>query len=485
MAANDMCTQNEPLNIYKLLDAFKILGGNEMGQIDYKVLKFLLIQDGCMSEDDVASILNDESCKNGDFVDYMNLCISIISTKAIYNHLILENKKISRRDNINSRTFTRRKGGPHLSLSTDANGTNFSDHGLQNIYAQCLRGSFFNIRNISEVTGHRYSLEIYEASTVEIIAKAIDFSGGFTVSPSIEILVFLEHDESNKTLVGYSTFRNSEGYCTVHTVLKKGKYLLVPVVLNIEEHESAGDEEVDITSLMGSTAEGKVTLTTAGKAALRTIYDNIDLDGNGLLSQREFDLFIQHIAGESAADEWSTVEDNFEMENGQLTFEGFLSLYEMALEADPQDVISMLYKMGLNNSLQLDTAIPFLLTVNSEVKRSLLQPLPVVAFVPLVEKVLCKIATEQGECSKVRNMNDLALYVHKLPYRVTVAVQNQSHSNIVLRLDCSGSQNCVSHRKTLDYTVQVCSKSCAIGHHLFPVDFDQAWTIDCIETLIK
>lgn len=437
-----------------------------------------------MSEDDVASVLDDESCKNGSFVDYMNLCISIISTKAIYNHLISENKKISRRENINSRTFTRRKGGSHLSVSADSRGANFTDHGLQNIYAQCLRGSFFNIKNINEVTGHHYFLEIHETSTVEIIAKAIDLAGGFTVSPSIEVLVFLEHDESNKTLVAYSTFRNSEGYCTVHTSLKKGKYLLVPVVLHIEEHKNDGEEEADITSLMGSSAEGKVTLTATGKAALRTVYDNIDLDGNGLLSQREFDLFIQHIAGESAADEWSTVEDNFEMENGQLTFEGFLSLYKMALEADPQDVISMLNKMGLNNLLHLDMAVPFLLTVNSEVKKSLLQPLPIVAFMPLVEKVLCKIATEQGECSKIRNMNDLALYVHKLPYRVTVVVQNQSHSNIVLRLDCSGSQNCVSHRKTLDYTVQVPPKSCAIGHHLFPVDFDQAWTVDCIETLI-
>lgn len=68
-------------------------------------------------------------------------------------------------------------------------------------------------------------------------------------------------------------------------------------------------------SLIHIEEDSVITLTAACESALKSVFNSIDLDENGLLSQLEFDYFIQHTAGETAADEWSTIEGiGFELE---------------------------------------------------------------------------------------------------------------------------------------------------------------------------
>jgi len=263
---------------------------------------------------------------------------------------------------------------------------------------------------------------------------------------------------------------------------KKGKYIIVPVLLKWPEKGSK-NRSVNLSSLIDLSDDGDIVITEACELALKIVFDTIDLDKNGLLSQLEFDLFIQHTSGETAADEWSTIEDNFKMEDHQLTFDGFVELYKMVLQTDPTDVTNMFSLMGMNEILEQENAHPFTLIIQSNCCRFLLSPLPVASYSIPVEKGLCKMAVEQGVTKKVKNMNDLFLYTHKLPQRVTIVIQNQSHSKVRVRLDCSKSINCQSHRNVLDYTVEVSPRTSIIGHHLFPIDSKKDWNFECTDEL--
>lgn len=81
----------------------------------------------------------------------------------------------------------------------------------------------------------------------------------------------------------------------------------MPVLLSWCAKETL-TEAVNLASLIDMNDNGEVVLTPACERALRVVFDTIDLDKNGLLSQLEFDLFIQHTSGETAADEWFTIE---------------------------------------------------------------------------------------------------------------------------------------------------------------------------------
>ncbi|XP_035231656.1 EF-hand calcium-binding domain-containing protein 7-like isoform X1 [Stegodyphus dumicola] len=348
------------------------------------------------------------------------------------------------------------------------------------MFIQVIQGSIFHLNE--DLLGNRYQLEILENALVEIFIKPIPNSGGNVCNIPIEVLVF--QDNKSKPFISSTPFINSEGFCTMQFNLRKGKYVVIPVLLKWDKVKSTtSSESLDFESLLNIDEKKQAALTPDCERALKEIYDLIDLDGNGLLSQTEFDLFIQHTSGETAADEWSTIEDNFKMEDGQLTFEGFLELYTMVIQTDPADVKNMFEQMGMNESLELANAQPFVLVAKSKTTKFVLRPLCVTSYCNIAEKVLRKMAVEQGNSHKVKKMNDLLLYTHKLQHRVTIVIQNQSHSKVTVRLDCNKSQNCQSHQNSLDCYFEVPPRTSMLGHHLYPVDPELTWSVECTESL--
>lgn len=101
-----------------------------------------------------------------------------------------------------------------------------------------------------------------------------------------------------------------QGCCAIKYHFKKGRYIIVPVIFNWHEERTKSSDPVNLAYLIDLTDDGHVELTPACENALKIVFNTIDLDQNGLLSQLEFDLFIQHTSGETAADEWSTIEGN-------------------------------------------------------------------------------------------------------------------------------------------------------------------------------
>ncbi|GFT91792.1 EF-hand calcium-binding domain-containing protein 7 [Nephila pilipes] len=463
--------------IERFLSAFKTLSGNELGFIDYEYFKQLLQQNHSSDSKDILDLIKTENHVKNDKLDFVSLCSSVLSVKAVFNSALENGKAIIQSPRIDTRTFTRNKGSARISNSpNDKTVTNLhSERG----YSKFLKGMLFNVNG--ELFSYRYQLEILENSVIEIFATAVSSKGELDAAFPVEILVF--QDGKNKIFVTSSSLKNNDGYCSVKFNFKKGKYILIPILLKWNMMGKCNSfDSLNLESLIHIEEESNITLTPACENALKIIFDCIDLDENGLLNQSEFDYFIRHTSGETAAEEWTTIEDNFKMENHQLTFDGFLELYKMVLQTDPSDVMNMLQQMGMNESLELENAMPFRLVVKSTGAKFNIHPLPVSPYREVSDKVLRKLAVEQGVSRKVKNMNDLFLFTHHLAHRATLVIQNQSHSKIMLKLDCNKSVNCESHRGSLDLSVEVLPRTSVIGHHLFPVDHTQEWMVECTES---
>ncbi|KAK2138334.1 hypothetical protein NP493_7990g00002, partial [Ridgeia piscesae] len=147
--------------------------------------------------------------------------------------------------------------------------------------------------------------------------------------------------------------------------LKKGKYFLIPFSTGCRFQKR--DSEPSGETKLVRKKDDNYLLSKAFKEALHEIFDVCDLDGNGLLSRAEFTWFNQRTSGEDVGDvEWGVVEENVNMQDGELTKKGFIELNQMEAddnEGDVEDLWVTLNFMGYNKLLELDEACPFTLEV--------------------------------------------------------------------------------------------------------------------------
>ena len=101
---------------------------------------------------------------------------------------------------------------------------------------------------------------------------------------------------------------------------------------------------------MSMTRFPKIRLTRDFQQLLAEMFVKVDLDSNGSLSRTEFNLFNWRTSGEEVADEeWTVVEENFPLKNGELTLDGFLTLHHMEAEdndGDPSELKVTVEAMG-------------------------------------------------------------------------------------------------------------------------------------------
>ena len=122
--------------------------------------------------------------------------------------------------------------------------------------------------------------------------------------------------------------------CVVFRIghLDSGTYLLVPNTTGcrLKKRKAQPNSSLPLVTKSGS---GSVTLTQEFRHVLGDIYEQVDLDGSRTLSRTEFNLFNWRTSGEEVQDdEWEVVKDNFALENGELSLEGFMQLHQMEAE---------------------------------------------------------------------------------------------------------------------------------------------------------
>lgn len=331
------------------------------------------------------------------------------------------------------------------------------------------KGSFF-IDKKGMISSHHYKLHLTKDSEVFLTIRSTKNKKADQLR-AIDMAVFCI--DKNSEVVAFTESKLGPKYC-FRCELEKGTYSLITFTtgcwLSVREAEPA--KQVNLTTGHGE----NLKLSKIFKEALSEIFDGCDLNGNGYLSREEFDLFQFKSGGDLCDDDaWEIMKGNFEMKDDEITLKGFLDLNMMEAQdadGDPNDLWLTLENMGYNKALELDQASPFLLEVFCNRCRPTIEVNSVVENKneAVRKAVVSSVLNNVTKKENIKGMRDLVLFKYESAIRVTLALQNMSHSDVVVRVDCSSSKNCLSHRGNLDYTIQVDANSTEVVHHFVPQD---------------
>ncbi|KAK0043957.1 EF-hand calcium-binding domain-containing protein 7-like isoform X1 [Biomphalaria pfeifferi] len=350
------------------------------------------------------------------------------------------------------------------------------------------KGTFF--LEDSSIISHVYTLNLTEDSDVWISIQPLKIgeSGEALDGTFIDTALFVI-DEDDNSFVAFTETKDIRGKYGLRCNMTKGKYLLIPFTTGCRlkpKKETAMKEAKLIMKEKGD----KIVLTRGFKKALEDIFEMADLDGNRLLSREEFNWYNMRTSGEEVADdEWSVVEDNIELDKGQITLAGFIKLNEMEAEdneGDTEDLWITLSAMGFNKSLLLDEACPFLLKVytqkcsDPELEVSALK-----SNKDTLDKASCQLALTKGEAKKVKAIKDVMIYQYINDHRALIVVENKSKTKIKMSLDCNKTRNGVSHTGSMIATVIVPAQTSVVGHHILPLNDGSDLNVICEESVLK
>ncbi|XP_055956615.1 EF-hand calcium-binding domain-containing protein 7 isoform X3 [Patella vulgata] len=331
------------------------------------------------------------------------------------------------------------------------------------------------------IVSHKYQLYLPTASNVWITIHPIKIIESAPVPEfPIDTALFIL---KNKKLVTFTEQRDSKGKYGVRGDLEAGKYTIIPFStgcrLKVSNHRNKQEAK-----LVKTDRDDKVVITKVFRKAIEELFQLSDLDGNGLLSRQEFNMFNLRSSGEEVADdEWNVVEENVELEDGEITKKGFIRLNEMEAEdngGDAEDLWVTLTSHGFNKNLELDQACPYKIDVYTEECDDV--EFKVTGIEPLSDSLndyVCESVMAKGESSNSRDKRDILLHTYIGETRATVVAENKSRSPVKVNVDCSGSRNCSSNIDTLEPTVTVPANSTAIALHLMPEDERSDWCVKC------
>lgn len=353
------------------------------------------------------------------------------------------------------------------------------------------KGMFYIDEETEKLLCHQYNLKLTEDTSVWITIQPIKTRCQADSDQVIDTGLFIlrdKPDEDGNVLITFTRHRDAKGKYGVKCSLDAGNYRIIPFTTasRLKKRESDPSSAAKLLQLK----DGKYTITKAFRKVLEDIFDLSDLDGNGTMSREEFNWYNIRTSDEEVGDdEWEVVEERLELEDGEITKNGFLQLNEMEAEdsnGDEDDMWVTLESLGINKELVMDEACPFVIDVYTEDCDD--AEFKVDAIEDMMDKLqrpLCQSVMEKGEATKVKGMKDLTMYTYMSDTRATIVVDNKSYSSVRLNLDCSGSRNCLTNQPSLDETFSVKSQSQIIAYHFTPKNEDDEWNVKCEESIQK
>lgn len=353
------------------------------------------------------------------------------------------------------------------------------------------KGMFYIDEETEKLLCHQYNLKLTEDTSVWITIQPIKTRCQADSDQVIDTGLFIlrdKPDEDGNVLITFTRHRDAKGKYGVKCSLDAGNYRIIPFTTGsrLKKRESDPSSAAKLLQLK----DGKYTITKAFRKVLEDIFDLSDLDGNGTMSREEFNWYNIRTSDEEVGDdEWEVVEERLELEDGEITKNGFLQLNDMEAEdsnGDEDDMWVTLESLGINKELVMDEACPFVIDVYTEDCDD--AEFKVDAIEDMMDKLqrpLCQSVMEKGEATKVKGMKDLTMYTYMSDTRATIVVDNKSYSSVRLNLDCSGSRNCLTNQPSLDETFSVKSQSQIIAYHFTPKNEDDEWNVKCEESIQK
>lgn len=524
----DICKKEKATTADDLMKAFRKIDINGDGYISLEELyKIMTTKGEKMSRSDVKKMIDEVDENKDGRLDYGEFCKMIMETTEECKKVsrkIMEKKELKRRKEDQTKTSyserpmsasSRSNKGASLAgsrkslLSVDdlpkpsprnkkskgpaaASLAKLSEpKNLKEWTHATSKGMFYIDEETEKLLCHQYNLKLTEDTSVWITIQPIKTRCQADSDQVIDTGLFIlrdKPDEDGNVLITFTRHRDAKGKYGVKCSLDAGNYRIIPFTTGsrLKKRESDPSSTAKLLQLK----DGKYTITKAFRKVLEDIFDLSDLDGNGTMSREEFNWYNIRTSDEEVGDdEWEVVEERLELEDGEITKNGFLQLNEMEAEdsnGDEDDMWVTLESLGINKELVMDEACPFVIDVYTEDCDD--AEFKVDAIEDMMDKLqrpLCQSVMEKGEATKVKGMKDLTMYTYMSDTRATIVVDNKSYSSVRLNLDCSGSRNCLTNQLSLDETFSVKSQSQIIAYHFTPKNEDDEWNVKCEESIQK
>lgn len=524
----DICKKEKATTADDLMKAFRKIDINGDGYISLEELyKIMTTKGEKMSRSDVKKMIDEVDENKDGRLDYGEFCKMIMETTEECKKVsrkIMEKKELKRRKEDQTKTSyserpmsasSRSNKGASLAgsrkslLSVDdlpkpsprnkkskgpaaASLAKLSEpKNLKEWTHATSKGMFYIDEETEKLLCHQYNLKLTEDTSVWITIQPIKTRCQADSDQVIDTGLFIlrdKPDEDGNVLITFTRHRDAKGKYGVKCSLDAGNYRIIPFTTGsrLKKRESDPSSAAKLLQLK----DGKYTITKAFRKVLEDIFDLSDLDGNGTMSREEFNWYNIRTSDEEVGDdEWEVVEERLELEDGEITKNGFLQLNEMEAEdsnGDEDDMWVTLESLGINKELVMDEACPFVIDVYTEDCDD--AEFKVEAIEDMMDKLqrpLCQSVMEKGEATKVKGMKDLTMYTYMSDTRATIVVDNKSYSSVRLNLDCSGSRNCLTNQPSLDETFSVKSQSQIIAYHFTPKNEDDEWNVKCEESIQK
>ncbi|XP_076116458.1 EF-hand calcium-binding domain-containing protein 7-like isoform X20 [Mytilus galloprovincialis] len=497
----DICKKEPVTTSDDLMKAFRKIDINGDGYISLEELHKILTSKGEKKSKSEVKKMIDEVDENKDGrLDYKEFCQMVMSTTEESKKMqrkMMERKEKKKRQDIERRDDLPRPS-PRVKKDKSRQGSVSRAHKLdepKNLREWThtkSKGSFF--MEDGSLICHQYDFNLPDDSKIWITIQPQKGSRGMDSSP-VDTSVFIlrdRPDEDGNLLVAFTEHRDSRGKYGVSCDLSAGKYYIMPYTTGCR-FKSRKSESGKEAKLVSQDKGGKYVITKSFRKVLEDIFDYSDLDGNGFMSRKEFNLFNIRTSGEEVADEeWQVVEDRIDLEDGEITKAGFLQLNELEAEdseGDTEDLWTTLVSMGYNKQLVMDQACPFQLDVytedcdDAELDVVRVDSYPTYPGDLSFDDIISKSFIKQGEISRVKGMKDLCMYTYTNDGWATLVLDNKSHTRVRVELDCSRSENVTSNHDSLQRTLRVDPGSTVIAYHLMPEDDDRDWQVKCTETI--
>lgn len=494
----DICRKEPVTTADDLMKAFRKIDINGDGYISLDELyKIMNAKGDSMSRDEVRRMIDEVDENKDGRLDYGEFCNMIMKTTNDCKKMsmkVMERKERRKKGKTRSDILDEMpKPSPRIrprdqqKAKSGSKGRLPDPRSLRDWSMCTSKGSFFY--EDDEIVTHVYSVRLSEDSAVYFSAyplqepQSLALSSGEPVDTALYIL------DSRGKLVTFTEQKDSRGRYGVKCDLSAGEYQIIPYTTGCRFKQRSPNDHVREAKLVKKDKDDKIVITSAFRKALEDIFDLCDLDDNGTMSKDEFNWFNLRTSGEALGeDEWEVVEERTSLENGEITKRGFIELNEMEAEdsqGDVEDLWITLTSMGLNKALIMDEACPFRVEVYVERSGRREPKFKCTGIESLQKKELvdeiCQSVIEKSQSDpvKVRHQKDVTMHTYKNDHRATIALENRSRSRVNVEVDCNKSKNAVSHRDSLEHTVEVEPQSMAIAHHLVPAREGADWTVIC------
>ncbi|XP_054914116.1 EF-hand calcium-binding domain-containing protein 7 [Poeciliopsis prolifica] len=363
--------------------------------------------------------------------------------------------------------------------------------GLQDWHHCFMKGCFF-VDDNSSISSLQYHLHLPQKTSVYLTIQPLSFSHRPDKPPAwmnVDTAVFVMtagETKEDSALVCFTESKDKEKYVWKGE-LNAGTYRLLPFTSGCRlKKQNKSDFSDKSVKLVYKTDTGELDLTSELREVLSEIFEMIDLDGNGLLSLDEYNLFELRTSGEKCdQDAWAVCKENFDMRKNQLTRQGFMELNLMEAtekDGDPADLWVTLESMGYNHMLELVEACPFQIDVHCEGTQPSMQPLSLDSGTKLLNQALQKSITSRFGAKALRGHDNVFIYTYRGDHRISSLIVNKATQKVTVHVNNEQSRNCCSSRGMATFAVEVPARTKMVCQHVLPINEKQEWVYNCVET---